>query len=369
MIIYSDKTENLCDYGILIPIDGSRDSSVLAALKKSGSPFPQKTFGEAAALLDLNADSLITREDLERVHDRAYIARILDGMPLADGFLKTILEAYELINADGSYHRYAPDRAVRPLSDLKSSLLTYAIGTYLALRIALDGKGEPFVNFCFSLKGGCHHPRYDAPSGFGILNDPVIAVSKIMAEGRASFVWIIDVDAHKGDGTAELIRLSRARGETFTAKTPRVLTLSVHMAHGWPLDEESLAKAMPGRAPLVESDIDVPIESGEESEYVPRLAEALCKMEELSRSPYREHGLPDLALVIAGGDVYEKDGLASTAPIALSLEQIIERDNLIFSFLKKRGIPSGWVAAGGYGPAAWKPAAAFLTALPNSKQN
>jgi acetoin utilization deacetylase AcuC-like enzyme len=362
MIIYSEQAENLFDYGILIPIDSAREDSILAALKKNGALFPQKTLEDAASLLGLDADSLITREDVERVHDRAYVSRIFDEAP-GGGFLKTVLAAFELINADGSYHRYAPERAVRPLSDLRPSLLLHTIGTYLSLRIALEGKGAPFPNFCFSLKGGCHHPRYDAPSGFGILNDPVIAVRKIMAEGRASFVWIIDVDAHKGDGTAELVRLSRARGETYAEKNPQILTLSAHMARGWPLDEESLAKAVPGRAPLAESDIDIPIESGEENEYVPRLERALKKMEDVSSAGQSEPRLPDLALVIAGDDVYEKDGLASTAPIALSLEQIVERDKLIFSFLRERGIPAGWVAAGGYGPAAWEPAAAFLNAL------
>jgi acetoin utilization deacetylase AcuC-like enzyme len=273
--------------------------------------------------------------------------------------LKILMEAFELINDDGTYHRYEPERATKPLTDLADSIIYRISGTYLALRVALEGRGEgPFRRFCFCLGGGAHHPRYDGPSGFGTLNDPVIAVRKIMAEGQASFVWIIDVDAHKGDGTAELIRFSRDRGETFSGKNPEVFTLSVHMAAGWPLDSASLAKAKPGRAPLVDSDIDVPIAPGEEASYVPRLAAALEKMAALA-GPRK----PDLALVVAGMDVYEKDELPSSFPIAMTLEQILERDRLILSFLEKRGIPSGWIMAGGYGKDTWEPTAAFLNSL------
>ncbi|MDR3174216.1 MAG: hypothetical protein LBU19_08205 [Treponema sp.] len=62
-------------------------------------------------------------------------------------------------------------------------------------------------------------------------------------------------------------------------------------------------------------------------------------------------------------DVYEKDGLASTALIALSKEQCLERDRLIFSFLRARGLPSAWLMAGGYGEDAWEPTANFLVSL------
>jgi acetoin utilization deacetylase AcuC-like enzyme len=108
----------------------------------------------------------------------------------------------------------------------------------------------------------------------------------------------------------------------------------------------------------LESDIDLPIASGEEGLYVSRLAEGLEKMEALAGSRK-----PDLALVVDGADVYEKDGLLSTSCMAMNLEQILERDQLILSFLQKRNIPSGWVMAGGYGPDAWEPTANFLKSL------
>jgi acetoin utilization deacetylase AcuC-like enzyme len=64
--------------------------------------------------------------------------------------------------------------------------------------------------------------------------------------------------------------------------------------------------------------------------------------------------------VVDGADSYEHDGLASSAPLRLTLEQCLERDILIHDFLTKRGIPSAWIMAGGYGDRAWEPPARFL---------
>jgi acetoin utilization deacetylase AcuC-like enzyme len=200
-----------------------------------------------------------------------------------------------------------------------------------------------------------HHARYDSGSGFCLLNDIIIAARKLQDEGQAGFIWIIDVDAHKGDGSAELVQFSRDRGETFTDRNPGIFTLSVHMARGWPLDAESLSRAGKGRAPLIDSDIDIPIEEKEEEFYNKRLAGGLAEMEK--RSGSRK---PDLAIVVAGTDPYEKDGLPSSGLLALSLAQCVERDRLILSFLRERKIPSAWILAGGYGEHAWEPTARFL---------
>ncbi|MDR2419245.1 MAG: histone deacetylase [Treponema sp.] len=350
MLLYEPTLErNMRDYGITIPIAISRPSQIMAFLTEQGEKFPRHTLASAAETLAI-ATPIISRADLERVHSPEYVASLYDPI----GLERTILSTYELINDDGSYNRYEPDTATRPLTEIFQAQLEQVDGTYLACRLALADAGR----FCFYLGGGAHHARYDAGSGFCILNDIIIALRKLLDEGHASLIWIIDVDAHKGDGSAELIQLSRQRGETFSGKNPEIFSLSIHMAHGWPLDEVSLAKAIPGHAPLVESDIDIPIESGEEVLYLPRLAEGLARMEQ--RTAGR---IPDLALVVDGVDPYRKDGLASSAPLALSLAQCVARDRFIYTFLQKRCIPSSWVMAGGYGEHAWKPTAHFLASL------
>jgi acetoin utilization deacetylase AcuC-like enzyme len=321
----------------------------MSFLNKQGIKFPSHTLASAAKRLAI-AEPIISRTDLERVHSPEYIARLYDPAGLEQALLST----YELVNEDGSYNRYEPDTATKPLTELFTGHLEQVGGTYLACRLALVDADR----FCFYLGGGSHHARYDAGSGFCLLNDIIIALRKLQDEGYAGLIWIIDVDAHKGDGSAELVKLSRERGETFYGKDPEIFTLSIHMAHGWPLDEASLAKAIPGHAPLVESDIDIPIESGEESLYLPRLAKGLALMDQ--RTTVRS---PDLALVVAGTDPYRRDGLASSAPLALSLAHCVARDRFIYTFLQERCIPSAWLLAGGYGEHAWEPTARFLASL------
>jgi acetoin utilization deacetylase AcuC-like enzyme len=344
MILYDKSLEfDLRECGITIPIRSSRPDVIMRFLESAA--FSVYTLVSAAELLHLRAP-VLKRTDLERVHSAAYIERLY-----SDGLMQELLTCYELVNDDGSYNRYKPETATRPLTDIFENALRIASGTYLASRLAL----ESAPHFCYYLGGGNHHARFDAPSGFCLLNDVIITARKLLSEHRADLIWIIDVDAHKGDGTAELVQFSRDMSETFFGKSPEILTLSAHMASGWPLDEKSLAKAQTGRAPLVASDIDIPIEAHEEQLYSAKLAGGLAKLDSLSAGRK-----PDLALVVDGADVYEHDALASSKPLSLTLAQCLERDHLIFSFLRKRNIPSCWLMAGGYGDAAWEPTAHFL---------
>jgi acetoin utilization deacetylase AcuC-like enzyme len=376
MLLYDRMLEtNMGQYGIRLPMSPARSEKILRRLEEGRGGLPLLSLGEAAKGLGLDSP-LLSRPDLERVHQREFVARLYNenssGKPESkDSLERELLKTYELINPDGTYNRYEPDKALKPLEELFKTILYRVSGSYLACRLALEDRKNLqkripgnisgkilHKGFCFYLGGGQHHGRYDSGSGFCILNDVILAARKIQAEDRAGLVWIVDVDAHKGDGSAELVKFSRDRGETFAGKDPETITLSVHMASGWPLDAESLAKAEPGRAPLVESDIDIPIAQGEEALYIPRLMEGLGQLEK--RSGSRK---PGLVIVVDGVDVYEKDGLASTALIALTKEQCLARDRLIFSFLQDRGLPSAWLMAGGYGEDAWEPTANFLASL------
>jgi acetoin utilization deacetylase AcuC-like enzyme len=330
-------------------------------------PFPGPVFDIPLALAFLGAEQAIGRSDLERVHSRSFVASLYEaegagGPPKGlSSLAKALLETYELYDEAGKLHRYEPDRAVKPLTELFGVILAQTAGTYLACRLALaEGPG-----FCYYLGGGMHHARYDRGSGFCLFNDVAIAAFKVLAETPVECVWIIDLDAHKGDGTAELVRFARDRGDiapkaadTSASAGKSILTLSVHMARGWPLDAESLAKAEPGRAPLVPSDMDIGIDSGEEAEYNPRLEQGIAELEQLSAAS--GYGKPGLILVVDGADPYEHDGLPSSSPLKLSLDQCFSRDMLVYRYAAERGIPSAWIQAGGYGERAWEPPAHFL---------
>jgi len=91
---------------------------------------------------------------------------------------------------------------------------------------------------------------------------------------------------------------------------------------------------------------------GEDHLYVSRLKEGLDKLASYPR--------PDLGVVVCGSDPYEKDELPSAMDLKLSLEQLKERDQLVYKFLKTRGIPGAFVMAGGYGQSSWQVYTQFL---------
>ncbi len=62
-------------------------------------------------------------------------------------------------------------------------------------------RGEPSMN----MAGGYHHARRLSAGGFCIFNDLVIAVRYAMERGLAARVAVVDLDAHHGDGTQELL--------------------------------------------------------------------------------------------------------------------------------------------------------------------
>ena len=52
--------------------------------------------------------------------------------------------------------------------------------------------------------------------------------------------------------------------------------------------------------------------------------------------------------------------MASTAGLKLTLAQLLKRDQLVYTFLKARGIPQAYLMAGGYGRDSWQVYAQFL---------
>jgi acetoin utilization deacetylase AcuC-like enzyme len=243
------------------------------------------------------------------------------------------------------------------------TILLQLAGSYLACRLAMECDTK---KFCFYLNGGNHHARYDYGAGFCLLNDVIIAARKMQAEKRAKLVWIIDVDAHKGCGSAELVAFIRKGANPHGFEDgAEIITLSAHMAQGWPLDDETLVAAkkrfdadFSKRAPFIAADVEIPVESGEEDRYTTLLAQGLQQCVALSGGRNA-----DLAIVVDGADPYEHDGLESSNLLRLTLEQCVERDTCIYDFLQQRQIPSAWILAGGYGERAWEVPAAFLGLL------
>lgn len=317
-------------YGIQIPITGSNANRTLEYLLDQP---------DLAARSDewLREEMFppLTEDALLRVHDPAYVERLLSEDERAD---REIEQTFELVNADGTYNRYDPSQADRNLRALREQSLRLAAGTSRATELAVTNPEQ----FWFYFGGGMHHGQYDFGAGFCPVNDLVIAVRTQQAAGRIGSAWIVDVDAHKGDGTAALTR----GDET-------IHTLSAHMAHGWPLDQPEIFPDGRPNPSWVPSDIDIPIARGEEEQYVPRLKSAMLAMEE-------QFGIPDFLLVVDGSDPYERDQLPSASLLSMTREQLLERDTLLYQWAMKREMPTVFVMAGNYGYHSWEVYAGFL---------
>ena len=329
-ILYDENSIiNLKMFGIEIPALKSRKTKTIEALLED----KELSDNKSQWLITHNPYSL-NEDDFKRIHSKSYAESLF-----SDQLDDCLIKAFELINDDGSFNRYNPENAEAPLSELFEQVKRMSTGTYFAARKALE------EGFCYFLGGGMHHGHIDFGHGFCPTNDIMATAGKILFEGRAENIWIIDVDAQKGDGTAEMAQ-----------DVDSIKTLSIHMADGWPLDEPEYDEKGNFNPAYFKSDIDINMKSGDEDSYVPRLISGLDELENLSG----KDGKPDLAIVLLGVDPYEKDELPSTDSIKLSAEQMLERDKYLYNFLDSRGIPAAYTMAGGYGRYSWEAHYNFL---------
>lgn len=313
MIIYEESLPPLLsDYGILVPMLKGRAVRVFEEIKKE--------FGESKIYRGKITD--LSRDDFERVHTQDFLRRCdKDGE-------KIIQETFELIAPDGSYHRYDPANAKYPLANLVESFRRSVAYSYAAMEQARTR------GFSYFLGGGYHHSMSDRGRGFCLFNDIVIGARKFQSLHPGS-IWVIDIDAHKGCGTAEI-----------TQNDSSIVTLSVHMKNGWPLDSERKDSQGKDHPWFIPSNIDIEIAKGEEASYNERLLEGLKKLD--------SYPLPNLCIVVDGSDPYEKDALPSADLLSLSKEQCLERNLIVYDFLLKRNIPQAYVMSGGYGEENWE---------------
>jgi len=326
MILYTeDNIITYKDFGILIPVNPSRRTKTFDFLNK------HPIISTQMHILHSEIEpGLITKKDLLRVHSDKYISQIF-----SDDIEKIIFKTYGLIDENGNYHRYDPSIAKKPLSKLFDIIMDIISGTYQSCKIALE------EDFCFYFSGGMHHAQKDFGNGFCIVNDIVIAISKLQSEKIIKNAWVIDVDVHKGDGTAALTR-----------DDDSITTFSIHMAKGWPLNMPKRNEYGDPNPSFIPSTIDIPIKIGQENIYNKKLKEGLDKLSGFPK--------PDLAIVVSGADPYEKDELQSSQDIQLTKEQMLERDKLVFNFLEELNIPKTYLMAGGYGDNTWKMYSQFL---------
>jgi len=228
-----------------------------------------------------------TEAQVLRVHDRAYVEKLVHGR----------LSALEEAVLELPYSKALVD----------ASFLC-AGGSVVAARLAVE-RGA-----AVNLGGGFHHAFPDHGEGFCVFNDIAIAIREAQSGGLIRRAAVIDVDVHHGNGTAAIFR-----------DDPSVFTFSIHEEQNYP-------------AVKPPSDRDVGLDTGTPGgpyldalrKYVPDIL---------------ERHAPELVAYVAGADPYEEDQLGG---LRLTRAELRERDRIVFGESAARGIPVVAFLAGGY---------------------
>jgi len=182
-------------------------------------------------------------------------------------------------------------------------------GTWLAARLALRH------GYAANSAGGSHHALADSGAGYCVFNDLAVAANRLLAEGDAGRIMIVDLDVHQGDGTAALL-----------AGRDDVFTFSIHAERNFP-------------ARKARSGFDLGLADGTgDTGYLAALAEHLPRA--------LDDVAPDLILYQAGVDPHRDDRLGR---LALTDEGLRARDRFVMAQARRRGVPLASTLGGGYG--------------------
>jgi acetoin utilization deacetylase AcuC-like enzyme len=197
--------------------------------------------------------------------------------------------------------------AVTPAVARRSQLVPG--GTFRAALTAMER------GFAANSAGGSHHALHDTGAGYCVFNDLAVAAVRLVEEGHAARVLVVDLDVHQGDGTAAL-----------TAGRPGIATYSVHAEKNFPVRK-------------ARSTLDVPLPDGTgDGEYLEVLERTLA--------PLVDRFAPGLILYQAGVDPLADDRLGR---LALTQSGIDARDEFVATLAKSRAIPLASTPGGGYG--------------------
>jgi acetoin utilization deacetylase AcuC-like enzyme len=207
-------------------------------------------------------------------------------------------------------------------------------GSILAAQHALND------GIAINIGGGFHHAFPDHGEGFCMIHDVAVAIRRMQADNKIKTAMTVDCDVHHGNGTAAIFAGTRTASDPLPSSGPAVLgrrplmrearagdvfTISLHQENNYP----------PSKPP---SSIDVDLPDGiTDDDYLAWLDNALS-------SGLRQF-TPDLICYIAGADPYREDQLGG---LALTIEGLKKRDELVFRVAKAREIPVMVTYAGGY---------------------
>lgn len=185
--------------------------------------------------------------------------------------------------------------------------------------------------FVFNFGGGYHHAFADHGEGFCVFNDIALArrhLIKLGMLGPDDSIWIIDLDAHRGNGNEDIF---------YANSKIHFLDLYNCEAYPGPLrDTERFThlKGLPehmGMAPA-----DRPMRSTEL--YMKSVKAELANF--IAASPR-----PKIVFYNAGTDVVVDDPLGR---MSVNDEGVVERDRHVITTLRDLGLPTVMLTSGGY---------------------
>jgi acetoin utilization deacetylase AcuC-like enzyme len=258
-------------------------------------------------------------DDIRLVHTREYVQKLKTGT----------LSAMEELQMEVPYS-----------PELVKAFWLAAGGSILAADLALRN------GMAFNIGGGFHHAFPDHGEGFCVVHDVAVAIKRMHQEGKINRAMTVDLDVHNGNGTAAIFPPKNKAGNLPSAGGIRqdirrsssdldmlgasdgeleVFTISLHQAHNYPVYK-----------PPSSIDVHLPDATNDE-EYLGWLDQALS-------SAFRNFE-PELLCYFAGADPYKEDQLGG---LALTIEGLKRRDELVMKVAKARGVPVMVTFAGGY---------------------
>lgn len=234
--------------------------------------------------VELVAPEAATPKQLELVHWRGYVKALMTGEP----------EERAILNGLGTWS-----------PSLRDSVLASTGGVIAAAREAVaHGTNSG------SLSSGLHHAKYRFGSGYCTVNGLVIAARVVLSNG-AKRILVVDLDAHCGGGTAKLID---------GVEGIEQVDVSVSAYDGY----SGIANA---RLALCDGE-----------SYLSVVAAELARVD--------DPGSIDLVLYNAGMDPHERCHTGGVPGI--TTEVLAAREEMVFAWTARWGIPTAFVLAGGY---------------------
>src|SRR5690348_12738889 len=254
-------------------------------------------------------------DDVLLVHTREYVEKLKTGT----------LSAMEELQMEVPYS-----------TELVKAFWLAAGGSILASDSALRDR------VAFNIGGGFHHAFPDHGEGFCMIHDVAVAIRRLQRDGRITRAMTLDCDVHQGNGTAAIFAGMRIPNAPLPSTGPQTLhsaqPVKLRNAHAGDVFTISLHQEnnYPAWKPPSSIDVDLPDGAGDE-DYLGWLDNALS-------SGLRQFE-PELLCYVAGADPYREDQLGG---LALSIEGLKRRDELVFRAARAKDIPVMVTLAGGY---------------------